>query len=118
VRHVEELTVLLNDRLRDHDRAFWVTRAGKAGVPCAPINGIDEVFAEPQVQHNAIVTQVEHPTAGEIPMIGIPITLRSASLAPSHRPPRLGEHTHELMWELAGRRARTHSSEAVEGPAA
>lgn len=119
VRNVHELTALLNDRLRDHDRAHWVSRAGKAGVPCAPINRIDEVFAEPQVGHNGMVTHVGHPTAGEVPMISIPITMRSASLVPHQRPPRLGEHTDEVMRQLARHNGTARTREPLaEGPAA
>ena len=97
VANVAELRASIVGRLADGDRRHWVEVIGAHGVPCAPINSIDEVFADPQVRHNRLVTRVEHPLAGSVPQVRIPITMRSSRLEPRHRPPTLGEHTEEIL---------------------
>ena len=49
--------------MRQHPNAYWVERLNKAGVPCGPINTIDQTFADPQVQHLGIAKPVEPPEA-------------------------------------------------------
>ena len=50
----------------------------KAGVPCGPINTIDQIFAEPQVKHLGIARPVKHPKLGDIKVVGQPINLSDA----------------------------------------
>ncbi|MBO9627445.1 MAG: CoA transferase [Microbacterium sp.] len=102
VQNADRLRSLLADRLRQADRGRWVEALSASGVPCAPINSIDEVFADPQVIHNGVVTELAHPTAGTVPQIGIPIRMRSADLGPRLRPPLLGEHTEAVLRRLDG----------------
>ena len=69
-----------------------------AGVPCGPINNIDQTFAEPQVQHLGIAKRVRHPTLGDIKVVGQPINLTKAPQPAEYRPtPELGQHTDEIM---------------------
>ena len=53
----------------------------KAGVPCGPINTIDQTFAEPQVQHLGIARPVKHPKLGDIKVVGQPINLSDVAAA-------------------------------------
>ena len=70
----------------------------KAGVPCGPINTIDQTFAEPQVKHLGIARAVKHPKLGDIKVVGQPINLsdfpQPASLQPT---PDMGEHTDKVL---------------------
>ena len=78
--------------------AEWVKLLNDAGVPCGPINSIDQTFAEPQVQHLGIAKPVRHPELGDIRVVGQPITLTAAPQPPEYRPtPDLGQHTDEIM---------------------
>jgi len=72
---------------RQRPVAEWVGRLNASGIACGPINAIDQVFADPQVQASGIVAHAQHPRLGEIAMLGSPIRLseggpRSASAAP------------------------------------
>jgi len=92
----------LNERIgaitRTKPSAYWVKRMNDAGVPCGPINSIDQTFAEPQVQHLGIAKRVRHPALGEIKIVGQPINLTKVPQPPEYRPtPGLGQHTDEIL---------------------
>jgi len=77
--------------------AHWIAVLNDAGVPCGPINSIDEVFADPQVRHLKMAQPVHSRTLGDQELVGqavglsrTPATMRSAS-------PELGEHTEEIL---------------------
>ena len=81
--------------------ADWVKLLNEAGVPCGPINTIDQTFAEPQVQHLGIAKPVRHPKLGEIKVVGQPISLTKAPQPAEYRPtPELGQHTDEILASL------------------
>ena len=63
------------DRASSKPNDYWVKLLDKAGVPCGPINTIDKVFADPQVQHLGIATPIDHPKYGPQKVVGQPIHL-------------------------------------------
>ena len=91
----------LNDIVRSKPSAFWVAELNKAGVPCGPINTIDQVFADPQVEHLKIRRPVDHPKLGTFDIIGQPIHMSAypqpERLGPT---PDQGEHTDEILQEF------------------
>ena len=95
----------MNERIaaitRTNSSAHWIAALNKAGVPCGPINSIDQTFAEPQVRHLGIARPVQHPALGEIRVVGQPINLsdypQPAALQPT---PDLGQHTDEVLGGL------------------
>jgi formyl-CoA transferase len=95
----------LNERIgvitRTKSSAHWVKLLNDAGVPCGPINSIDQTFAEPQVQHLGIAKRVRHPKLGDIKVVGQPINLTKAPQPAEYRPtPELGQNTDEIMASL------------------
>ena len=101
----------LNERIglvtQTNSSAHWVKLLNDAGVPCGPINSIDQTFAEPQVQHLGIAKPVRHPELGDIKVVGQPINLTKAPQPAEYRPtPELGQHTDEIMAGL-GRDAKS-----------
>ena len=57
------------------------------GIPCGPVNTMDEVFADPQVQHLAMLATVDHATRGRVDVLRNPITMtRSAPVVPTAAP--------------------------------
>ncbi len=78
----------------------WVALLEAAGVPCAPINTIDAVLAEPQVLHRQMLRQLPHPAAGSVPQIVSPMRFAEAPLSFDRAPPLLGQHTEEILRDL------------------
>lgn len=79
--------------------AEWIAALEKAGVPCGPINRIDEVFADPQVIARGLRMTMPHPTAGEVPLVANPIRLSGSPVSYQRPPPLLGQHTDEVLAE-------------------
>ncbi len=78
-----------------------VGRLNKAGVPCGPINTIDQTFADPQVQHLGIAKPVSHPKLGPQKVVGQPIHMSGYPQPDALRPtPDQGEHTDAVLREL------------------
>ena len=91
----------LNDLVRSKPSAYWVAELNKAGVPCGPINTIDQVFADPQVQHLKIRRPVDHPKLGTYDIVGQPIHMSAFPQPERLRPtPDQGQHTDEVLREL------------------
>ena len=91
----------LNEIMRRHPNAYWVDLLNKAGVPCGPINTIDQTFADPQVQHLGIAKPVSHPKLGPQKVVGQPIHLSAYPQPETLRPtPDQGEHTDAVLHEL------------------
>jgi crotonobetainyl-CoA:carnitine CoA-transferase CaiB-like acyl-CoA transferase len=100
VRHEAELTPLLAERFRDFTRAELTALLDAAGVPCGPINTVPDVFADPQLQHRAMLRHLPHPLAGSVPQVVSPIRMQDAPLSFDRAPPTLGQHTAEVLAEL------------------
>ena len=86
-------------RTRTNDE--WLKLMDKAAVPCGPINTIDKVFADPQVQHLGIAKPIDHPKYGPQKVVGQPIHLsRYAQPEKLMHTPEPGEHTVEVLTSL------------------
>lgn len=85
--------------------AEWVALLEPIGVPCGPINRLDEVYADPQVQHRKMKIDVPHPLAGMLPLVAAPIKYSRTPLACETPPPLLGQHTEEVLTNLLGKTA-------------
>ncbi len=69
-------------------------------ILCAPVNSIDEALDDPQVAHNGMVIEMRHPELGRITAVGMPVKMEGTPGAVRLAPPRLGEHTQEVLTEL------------------
>jgi len=99
VKNRVELTGILNLRLGEADADTWIRRLNAAGVPCGRVQGLDEVFNDPQVLAQEMVLTAEHGEHGPIRMTGFPLKF-SATPAALHRTcPELGEDTGALLRE-------------------
>jgi crotonobetainyl-CoA:carnitine CoA-transferase CaiB-like acyl-CoA transferase len=81
---------------------WWTAELEKAGVPCGPINSLDEVFADPQLRARSMCTTVEHPVAGKVPLVGTPMKFSATPVGSAQPPPLLGEHTAQVLEQLLG----------------
>jgi crotonobetainyl-CoA:carnitine CoA-transferase CaiB-like acyl-CoA transferase len=115
VANRDELAGLLQEVLGTDTTDHWLALFDRAGVPAGRVLDLAEVFSDPQVIHNEMVVDFDHPRAGHIRTQGSPIRL-DGSPARSHlRPPLLGEHTDAVLGEvgLASHAIATTAGEAV-----
>jgi crotonobetainyl-CoA:carnitine CoA-transferase CaiB-like acyl-CoA transferase len=75
---------------------------GVVNVPCGPINNLQQMFDDPQVQHRGIRVTSPHPLAGRMPMVASPMRFSATPITYDVSPPLLGEHTRQVLGELAG----------------
>jgi crotonobetainyl-CoA:carnitine CoA-transferase CaiB-like acyl-CoA transferase len=97
--HRDELNAELAEILKTRDSRTWVDLLNEAGVPCGPINSIDQVFADPQVQHLGMAATVNSPHVGRVEMVAQPIKASRTPSTIDRYPPALGEHTEEVLKE-------------------
>ncbi|MDE3089800.1 MAG: CoA transferase [Chloroflexota bacterium] len=99
--HKAELNPILADAFLTRTTDEWMARLERERVPAGPINTLDRVFADPQIAAREMKVNVDHPTLGALPMVGAPVKVEGVpqKLAP---PPRLGEHTAEVLSRLLG----------------
>ena len=100
IAHRDELKADLAGYLVARTTAEWVTILNEAGVPCGPINTLDQTFADPQVRHLGIATPIEHPALGVIELVGQPVHLERTPSKMRSAAPEKGEHTSEVLAEL------------------
>jgi succinate---hydroxymethylglutarate CoA-transferase len=80
----------------------WLAKLKAAGVPCGRINSVAEAFADPQTQARAMIETVEHPTIGDLKLVGPPYKLSGTPASVRRPPPTLGEHTDEILRDELG----------------
>jgi CoA:oxalate CoA-transferase len=97
--HVDEIDSLLKAWLADQSKKTVTKRLGARGIPCAPVQTVEEVITDPQLEARGMIHQVVPDGDDKIPTPGVPIQLAgetpSISMAPD-----LGEHTDEILAEL------------------
>jgi crotonobetainyl-CoA:carnitine CoA-transferase CaiB-like acyl-CoA transferase len=97
VANWDELEAAINAALADEPVAVWMERFADAGVPAGRIRRMDEVYAWDQVEHLGLIDRVDHPTAGHLELPGSPVRWSRSGHRPPTPPPRLGEHTDEVL---------------------
>jgi formyl-CoA transferase len=94
------LNAVLNDALRKASSQDWVEKLNRAGVPCGPIYNVDQVFADPQVQHLQAAAEVEHPQLGRFQVVNQAVKLSRTAATMAAATPEVGQHTDEILREL------------------
>lgn len=97
----KELERLLGERFAQRGKQDWIEELRQLGMPAGPLYNLSEVFADPQVQHSRMVETIDHPTLGKLLQLASPIGLDCFAEGSVRRPPpRLGEHTVEVLTEF------------------
>ena len=82
--------------------AEWLEALNVRGIPCGPINNIEQVFADPQVRHRGLQLELDHPNAGKVASVANPIRFSQTPIEYRQAPPLLGEHTAMVLSSLLG----------------
>jgi formyl-CoA transferase/CoA:oxalate CoA-transferase len=99
VRNREALISLLNSILSERSTADWLKALHQKGVPAGPVYTFDQIFSDDQVLHREMVVEMDHPSAGTIKQLGIPVLLSETPGSIRLPPPLLGEHTDDILKE-------------------
>jgi crotonobetainyl-CoA:carnitine CoA-transferase CaiB-like acyl-CoA transferase len=100
-RNRDALNAEIAERIKAGTSEEWIARFNEAGVPAGPINTIDKVFADPQVQHLGIAQPVESAALGRrLDLVGQPIKMSRTPSSLRVAPPEPGEQTDEILAEF------------------
>ena len=91
---------ILNEIIAAKPRSFWLEELEKVGVPCGPINNLEQVFDDVHVQARGARQEVEHPVGGAIPTVANPIRLSESPIEYDRPPPVLGQHTDDVLSDV------------------
>jgi len=100
VQNREKLVSVLSEIFLTKKRDEWVKFLLERGVPCGPVNTLEEVFRDPQIRERNMLVEIKHPKAGKIKQIGIPIKFSQINLDVQSSPPLLGQHTEDVLKNL------------------
>ncbi len=96
----DELRPLLVERLRTRPVAEWLAQLKEAGVPCGGVRDLHDLFTDPQIIERAMIVALEHPVAGVIRQLGVPVKLSATPGGVRTAPPVLGQHTDAILREI------------------
>lgn len=102
VRNREQLVPILAEIMHTRSRDAWLALLETVNVPAGPINTLDQVYENPQVQARQMKITLPHPKAGQADLVASPLRLSDSPVQYHSAPPLLGEHTKQVLSELLG----------------
>ncbi len=99
ITNLEALVPLLEDRLKTRDTHDWLLRMEAAGLPAGPVMDICEMHRDPQAIARDMIVETEHPLAGPVKAIGLPIKFSQTPGGVTRPAPTLGRHGPEILAE-------------------
>ena len=102
VRHRDVLIPLLSEMVVAQPKQYWIDLLESAGVPCGPINDLEEVFANPQVIARGIQVDLPHPLGAPAKVAGSPMRMSATPPTYASAPPLLGQHTDAVLHSELG----------------
>jgi formyl-CoA transferase/CoA:oxalate CoA-transferase len=100
VRAYDELRPILAEVLKKRPAAYWIERLQQFEIPCGLVRALDQVLTDPQLIARDMVAPLEHPVAGPIKALGVPMKLSDTPGTVRTPPPVLGEHTSSILQQL------------------
>jgi crotonobetainyl-CoA:carnitine CoA-transferase CaiB-like acyl-CoA transferase len=99
MQHLEALVGLLAPRFRQRSTADWLARFAKVGVPAGPVLDVKQMHQDPQTAARKMLVEVEHPLAGKVKTIGLPVKFSATPGKVARAAPILGEHSRDILAE-------------------
>ena len=98
-RQAPDLARELEQTFEQRSTREWLERMEAIGLPAGPVNDMPAVYADPQVQARGMLVELDHPTAGRVKHIGVPVKLSRTPGSVRRPAPTLGQHTDEILAE-------------------
>lgn len=102
VQHRETLVAIVGEILAGRPAADWVRDLSAVGVPCGLIQNMRQVFERPQARHRGLRVEIPHPFGASCPTVASPMRFSATPVRYDVPPPRLGEHTAQVLGEVLG----------------
>lgn len=115
--HRDLLISIISEAMRNNTTDYWVEKFEQAGVPAGPVRKIKDMLEDPQTLARDMVIEVDHPVAGQVQALGLPIKFSHGNGVTRRGAPQYGEHTAEVLQELGYSRediAALAASQAVQ----
>lgn len=100
VKYYDDLMPIVRAIIKERPVDDWLMELRAAGVPAGRINTIDAALSDEHLMERGMIVQLEHPALGMIKSIATPVHMSETPLIYQRHPPRLGEHTDEILTEL------------------
>jgi crotonobetainyl-CoA:carnitine CoA-transferase CaiB-like acyl-CoA transferase len=97
VANREVLIPIIQAFIAERSGADWIEALEKVGVPCGPLNDMEQVFAHPQIKQRGLQMELPHPLAGSVPQVASPIKYAGETFDYQNAPPTLGQHTEDVL---------------------
>jgi formyl-CoA transferase len=97
VSNIGDLDAAMAPALRAATVDTWIARLDDAGIPAGRVRSLDEVYANPQLEHLGMIDEVDHPTLGTLRLPGSPVRYSRSTRDEPRPPPLLGEHHDEWL---------------------
>jgi len=96
------LEPILTDAMKTRTTREWVEELEQAGIPCGPVNTIEQVASDPQIAARDMIIDVQHPEAGRFRVVNTPFKFSRTPYKVERASPDLGEHTQDVLSQLLG----------------
>jgi CoA:oxalate CoA-transferase len=100
VANRSRINAIVGGKLATEGTDYWVETLNAAGVPCGPINTVEQVFQDPQILAQEMVMDIPHPGHGTVRMLGFPMKLSETPCRVRLPAPELGQHSDVVLAEL------------------
>lgn len=91
---------VFRDRFATNSTGYWLAKLEEQDLLCAPVRSLGAALDDPQTSINGMLVEIDHPILGTVTLVGSPVHLSGSPLTIRHVPPRLGEHTNEIIAEF------------------
>ena len=101
--NVDALYAIVAEGMRSRTTAEWLVVLEELDVPAAPMNSIEDLWSDPYLATTGFFQRMQHPSEGAMVTMAIPQSFSASPPGIARLPPRLGEHTEEILAEISGR---------------
>jgi len=115
VRNRELLVPIVETIVRSRSSHEWISAFAAAGVPCGPINNLQQVFEDPQVRHRGLRVEIPHSAGVPCPTVASPMRFSATPVEYNTPPPLLGQHTREVLAGVLGLGDKEMDALAADG---